>query len=78
MDINMPKLNGIEATRSITAHYPHVAVVGVSAHADRFYQAAMSRPVLKASSLKRWLVYFSMGRLKPEWRIYRQCQTLPK
>lgn len=31
MDINMPRLNGIEATAWIRKTYPHVVVVGVSA-----------------------------------------------
>jgi len=31
MDINMPRLNGIEATAWIKRTYPHVVVVGVSA-----------------------------------------------
>ena len=31
MDINMPRLNGIEATAWIRRMYPHVVVVGVSA-----------------------------------------------
>ncbi|HET9844899.1 MAG TPA: response regulator [Nitrospira sp.] len=31
MDINMPRLNGIEATTWIRRMYPHVVVVGVSA-----------------------------------------------
>ena len=31
MDINMPRLNGIEATAWIKRMYPHVVVVGVSA-----------------------------------------------
>ena len=33
MDINMPRLNGIEATAWIRRTYPHVVVVGVSAMA---------------------------------------------
>ena len=41
MDINMPKLNGIEATRTIKALYPHVVIVGLSVHADNVYQTAM-------------------------------------
>ena len=31
MDINMPRLNGIDATAWIRRTYPHVAVIGVSA-----------------------------------------------
>ena len=30
MDVNMPRMNGIEATRAITQRWPHVAVVGLS------------------------------------------------
>ncbi len=41
MDISMPKLNGIEATRTIKANYPNVVIVGLSVHADDFYQTAM-------------------------------------
>jgi PAS domain S-box-containing protein len=34
MDINMPRLNGIEATRRITQTRPEIAVVGLSMHED--------------------------------------------
>ena len=33
MDVNMPRLNGIEATAWIRRMYPHVVVIGVSAMA---------------------------------------------
>jgi DNA-binding NarL/FixJ family response regulator len=37
MDVNMPDLNGIEATRQITSHFPNVRVIGLSMYAeDRF------------------------------------------
>jgi two-component system response regulator NreC len=32
MDINMPELNGIEATRQICASYPNIQVLGLSIH----------------------------------------------
>jgi DNA-binding NarL/FixJ family response regulator len=64
MDINMPKLNGIEATRAITAHYPHVAVVGVSAHADRFYQAAMVEAGAKSVVAKEMAGLLLYGQIK--------------
>ena len=35
MDINMPKMNGIEATRRIKLEMPHVSVIGLSVHDDR-------------------------------------------
>ncbi len=34
MDIDMPVMNGIEATRRITADYPAVRVIGLSMHGD--------------------------------------------
>src|SRR5262245_25035662 len=42
MDITMPELNGIEATRQITARCPSVKVVILSMHAtvEHYYQAA--------------------------------------
>ncbi len=35
MDVNMPDLNGIEATRQILSEYPEVKVIALSMHADR-------------------------------------------
>ena len=35
MDVTMPNLNGIEATRQITGQYPEIKVVALSMHADK-------------------------------------------
>ncbi|HJT22918.1 MAG TPA: response regulator [Nitrospira sp.] len=43
MDINMPKMDGVAATRQIKTKYPGVAVVGISVTADGYHQAAMRR-----------------------------------
>ncbi len=41
MDINMPKLNGIEATAVIKRNFPYMAIVGLSVNADRENREAM-------------------------------------
>ncbi|MBI4955316.1 MAG: response regulator transcription factor [Myxococcales bacterium] len=41
MDISMPELNGIDATRQLVAEMPHVKVLGLSMHCDRRYVLAM-------------------------------------
>jgi DNA-binding NarL/FixJ family response regulator len=41
MDIAMPELNGIEATRLITAEYPNIKVIALSMHSDRRFVARM-------------------------------------
>ncbi|HET6676305.1 MAG TPA: response regulator [Nitrospiraceae bacterium] len=43
MDINMPKMNGIEATQEITARYPNIIVIGLSVNADDDNHRAMTR-----------------------------------
>lgn len=41
MDIGMPGLNGIEATRQVTSHHPRTKVVALSMNSDRRYVHAM-------------------------------------
>ena len=42
MDINMPKLNGIDATMKIKRSYPHVVIVGLSVSATEAHRRAMT------------------------------------
>ncbi len=37
LDIGMPRLNGIEAARQITAKFPQTAIVILSMHTDESY-----------------------------------------
>ncbi len=41
MDVNMPRMNGIEATRQITREYPAIKIIGLSVHEDREMAASM-------------------------------------
>ncbi len=41
MDINMPRLNGIEATGRIKSRYPEITIIGLSVNADPDNQDAM-------------------------------------
>lgn len=61
MDISMPGLNGIEATRRIQQHYPQVKVVVLSMHANEEYvfqvlQAGASGYVLKQADSSEVLI----------------------
>ena len=58
MDIGMPRLNGIQATRRIVAELPDVKVIGLSVHADKRVVALMlnagaSEYVLKDYAFER-------------------------
>jgi DNA-binding NarL/FixJ family response regulator len=57
MDIVLPQLNGIEATRQIKAHHPEIEVIVLSMHATRSYilqllQAGASAYLLKDSAVE--------------------------
>ena len=43
MDINMPKMNGIEATTRIMQQYPETIIIGLSVNATKVNQEAMTR-----------------------------------
>jgi signal transduction histidine kinase/CheY-like chemotaxis protein len=43
MDINMPKLNGIDATARLKSRYPDLIIIGLSVNAEEENQEAMKR-----------------------------------
>ncbi len=60
MDINMPDLNGIEATQQLLAVHPHVKVIGLSVHASLasvvvMFNAGASGYVIKSDAGKELL-----------------------
>ncbi len=61
MDVAMPELNGIEATRQMLARAPKVRVLALSMHADKRFVTGMLRAgawgyVLKCSGLEELLL----------------------
>lgn len=42
MDISMPRMDGITATQEIKRQYPHVKVIGLTEHAERYELFAMT------------------------------------
>lgn len=41
MDVNMPKMNGVQATGQIKARHPSMVVIGFSMHDDSRYEQGM-------------------------------------
>ena len=52
MDVALPDLSGVEATRQVLAHAPEVKVVALSVHADQQYVAGMLQAGASAYVLK--------------------------
>jgi DNA-binding NarL/FixJ family response regulator len=52
MDVAMPELNGIEATRRLTAENPHTRVVALSMHKDSVYVREILRAGARGYLLK--------------------------
>jgi DNA-binding NarL/FixJ family response regulator len=52
MDISMPDLNGIEATRQLLQEFPEILVIALSMHADRRYVSEMLSAGAKGYLLK--------------------------
>jgi len=64
MDIAMPGLNGIEATRLIRQQYPHTRVLVLSQHSDRQYVIAVLQAGASGYILKRALGSDLLGALR--------------
>ena len=52
MDVAMPELNGIEATRQIAVEFPEIRVIALSMHSDRRFVIEMLRAGASAFVLK--------------------------
>ncbi len=74
MDVAMPDLNGIEATRQITSEFPRIKVIGLSMYADRRFVVNM----LKAGASGYLLKDCAFEELHPLHPVGDGQQDLPE
>jgi DNA-binding NarL/FixJ family response regulator len=55
MDITMPNINGVDATRQITAEFPHVKVIALSIHSNKRFVSDMLKAGASGYILKECL-----------------------
>ena len=55
MDITMPSINGVDATRQITAEFPHVKVIALSIHSNKRFVSDMLKAGASGYILKECL-----------------------
>jgi DNA-binding NarL/FixJ family response regulator len=58
MDVNMPQMNGLEATKTIKRELPHIRIIGLSSYNDQSIASAMCQAgaeayVSKSTSIER-------------------------
>lgn len=78
MDINMPTVNGIEATAVIKRSFPKMAIVGLSVNADRGNREAMIQAGAATYLLKKCRLKCCIKPSKRPWRLpsYRTLAQL--
>lgn len=55
MDLTMPRMNGLEATRQIKVRWPHLAVILLTVHDDEVYRRTAFASGAQAFLLKKTL-----------------------
>src|ERR1700739_2339175 len=61
MDVGMPVLNGIEATKTIVTDHPNIAVVILSMHADESYVMPALKAGARGHLLEGWATAALLG-----------------